>query len=262
MAGDTSLSKCCKTDTPIGSPVEAVEKPTDNAPPLSAWLTLILRSIGHRWLRRFPPFFDGAQQREKVEAALGAGGAEPGEMGIADLGAEAVGGFVACAGVVHRDPGGTDEPGTQHIASLGEETVLALDQQADHLALGDEDAEAAQQRHQPRRRHLSLMVLGEHEAAQLRPEVTIDAGRQRRRHHVAFRRLPAFAAEIHNMRTDHQILNHEARVALEAGAARGGSDRDGPFLVDRKLRTCASPRAFLRAGASRWLGPPLHATRL
>jgi len=59
MAGDTSLSKCCRTDTPIGSPVEAVEKPTDNAPPLSAWLTLILRSIGHRWLRRFPPFFDG-----------------------------------------------------------------------------------------------------------------------------------------------------------------------------------------------------------
>ncbi len=86
----------------------------------------------------------GAQQREEVEAALGAGGAEPGEVRVADLRAEAIRGFVAGAGVVDRDPGGTDEPGTQHIASLGEEAVLALDQQADHLALGDEDAEAAQ----------------------------------------------------------------------------------------------------------------------
>jgi hypothetical protein len=84
------------------------------------------------------------------------------------------------------------------------------------LALGDEDAEAAQQRHQARYRHLPLMILGEHEAAQLRPEVTIDAGRQRRSHHVTIRRLPAFAAEIHHMRTDHQILHHEARVTFEA----------------------------------------------
>jgi hypothetical protein len=42
---------------------------------------------------------------------------------------------MARAGIVHRNPGGTDEPGTQDVASLGEETVLALDQQADHLAL-------------------------------------------------------------------------------------------------------------------------------
>jgi hypothetical protein len=110
---------------------------------------------------------------------------------------------------------GTRKPGTQHIASLGEEAVLALDQQADHLALGDEEAEAAQQRHQSRHRHLPLMVLGEHEAAQFRAEVPIDAGRQRRRHHVAIRRLPTLAAEIHHMRADHQILHHETRVAFE-----------------------------------------------
>src|SRR5271170_672847 len=82
--------------------------------------------------------------------------------------------------------------------------------------LGDDDAEPAQQRHQTRHRRLPLMILGEHEAAQLWPEVTIDAGRQRRRHHAAIRRLPAFAAEIHHMRMDHKILHHEARVAFEA----------------------------------------------
>jgi hypothetical protein len=65
-------------------------------------------------------------------------------MGIADLRAEAVGGFVARASVVHRDPGGAGKPGAQHIASLGEKVVLALDQQAQDLAFADEDAEAAQ----------------------------------------------------------------------------------------------------------------------
>ena len=47
----------------------------------------------------------GAQQLEEVEAALGAGGAEPGEVGVADLRAEAVRSFVARAGVVDRNPG-------------------------------------------------------------------------------------------------------------------------------------------------------------
>ncbi len=63
---------------------------------------------------------------------------------------------------------------------------------------------------------ISAMILGEHEAAQLRPEVTSNAGRQRRRHHVTIRRLPAFAAEVHHVRTDHQILHHEAGVTFEA----------------------------------------------
>src|SRR5271167_2919261 len=48
----------------------------------------------------------GAQQREEVEAALRGGGAEPGEMRIADLRAEAVRRLVASASVIHRDPGG------------------------------------------------------------------------------------------------------------------------------------------------------------
>ena len=108
------------------------------------------------------------------------------------------------------------------------------------------------------------MVLGQHEAAQFRPEMADDAGRQRRRHHVAVRGLPALAAEIHDMRADHQILHHEIRVAFEAGAARRCGDFDGPFLVDRKLRPLAALfRGSLTVGRRRLrLGRLLHAARL
>src|ERR1700729_132703 len=58
----------------------------------------------------------GAQQAEKIEAALRGGGGEGGEMGVADLGAKAVIGLVARAGVVHRDPGRARQPGAQYIA--------------------------------------------------------------------------------------------------------------------------------------------------
>jgi hypothetical protein len=60
------------------------------------------------------------------------------------------------------------------------------------------------------------MVLSEHEAAQFRPEMPPDAVRQRRYHRVAVRRLPALTTEVHNVRTDHQILHHKIRVAFEA----------------------------------------------
>src|ERR1700745_1612331 len=106
------------------------------------------------------------------------------------------------------------------------------------------------------------MVLGKHETAQFRPEVTINAGRQPSRYHVAIRRLPAFAAEIDDVRTDHQILHREARVAFEAGAP-GWGQCDGPFLVNRKLRPRTASHALPLATASRWLrlGRPLHAAR-
>jgi len=162
----------------------------------------------------------GAQQAEEVEAALGGGGGEGGEMGIADLGAEAILGLVARAGVVHRDPGRARKPGAQHIARFRVKTVMAGGQEADQLALGDVNAKAAHQRQQPRHRGLSLMVLGEHETAQLRPEMAIEALRQRRRHDLAVRGQPALALELDNMRMDHQVLHHEAGVALEARVGR------------------------------------------
>ena len=68
----------------------------------------------------------GAQQLEEVETALGAGRAKPGEVGVANLGAEAVGGLVACAGVVHVLVAG--EIGTVLIvgADIGQ-AVIVLD---------------------------------------------------------------------------------------------------------------------------------------
>ena len=181
-----------------------------------------------------------AQQLEEVAAALGSGGAEPGKMGVADLRAEAVRSFMASPGVVHRDPGGAGEPGTQHITGFIEEAVLAGDQQTHELALGDHDAERAQQRQQPRDRDLPLMILGEHEAAQFRAKMPVDAGRQRRRCGRAVRRLPALATEIHHMRTDHQVLHHKIRVPLEARTLRRRCHLDGSFLVDRQLRRLAA----------------------
>ena len=71
----------------------------------------------------------GAQQAEEVAAALGVRGAEPGEVCVADLRAEAVRGLVASAGVVDRDPGSARQGGAQHIAVLRAEAVLAGDRQ-------------------------------------------------------------------------------------------------------------------------------------
>ncbi len=68
------------------------------------------------------------------------------------------------------------------------------------------------------------MILGEHEAAQFRSKMPGDAGRQWRCHGCAVRRLPALATEIHDMRTDHQVLHHKIRVPFEARPLRRSCD--------------------------------------
>ena len=74
---------------------------------------------------------------------------------VADLGAEAVLGFVARPGVVGGDPRRVGQAGAQHGAGFVQEALLAGDQQANDLPLGDYDAEPSQQRDQSRRRDLS-----------------------------------------------------------------------------------------------------------
>ena len=91
----------------------------------------------------------GAQQLEEVQPALRARGAEPGEVVVADLGADAVPALVAGAGVVDADPGRGLQPGPQHVARLVKEGLLVVDQQAHDLPLGDRDADRPQLRHQP-----------------------------------------------------------------------------------------------------------------
>src|SRR5260221_3423394 len=93
---------------------------------------------------------------------------------------------------------------------------------------------------------------------------------QRRRHGCAVRRLPALAAEIHDLRADHQVLYDKIRVAFEARTLRRRCDLDGPLLVDRKLRRLAALAARLasrrrrfrlrRLVASTWLGGPASRT--
>ena len=86
----------------------------------------------------------GAQQLEEVEPALRGGGAEPGEMVVADLGADRVVGPVPRAGVVDADPGGTLQAGPQYRLGLRTEAVLAADQKAHQLPLGDHHAQAGE----------------------------------------------------------------------------------------------------------------------
>src|SRR5712691_8521792 len=203
----------------------------------------------------------GTQQLEKVQPALRAGRCEPGEMGIAHLGAEAVHRLVARHGIVHRDPGGTRQPGAQHLARLAEEAVLPGDQQPHDLALGDGKAEAAQLRDQPRHRHLSLMVLRENEAPQLGPEMSRGPDRKRRHDRSPVRRQPALAPIADHPRPDLQILHHIDLVALEARAGRNRRpdqailDRDNPRLLAPTAPASADLRQLPRTRL-------LHAARL
>ena len=158
----------------------------------------------------------GAQQFEEVETALRNRGCKPSEKSVADLRAEAFLALVARAGVIDADPARLRQTRPQHAASFIQKTLLARDQNAHDLPLGDDDAQALQQRDQTRRRDLSLMVLSQYEAAQFRAEMAIDAGRQGRHHHLAIRGSPALALKVDDVRTDHQILDEKARIAFEA----------------------------------------------
>src|SRR4051794_34887313 len=114
----------------------------------------------------------GAQQVEKVAAALGCRRAKPGEAVVADLRAEAVLRLVARPGVVDRKPRRAREPGAQHVASFSEKGLLPGGQLPYQLTLGYRQPEVAQLCHQPRHRYLPLMVLRQHKASQIRAEMS------------------------------------------------------------------------------------------
>ena len=158
----------------------------------------------------------GAQQIEEVQPALRWPCAEPGEPVVADLRAEAVRYFVPCAGVIDRYPGRGLQSGAQHVAVFGKEVVMLLGQQALDLALGDRQADRLQQGGQTRQRGLALMVLHQHEAAQVRAEMSLGPLRQRRDDRLAVRRDPAFAPVADRMHRQHQLLDQIGLVALEA----------------------------------------------
>src|SRR3954452_13096115 len=102
------------------------------------------------------------------------------------------------------------------------------------------------------------MVLGEHKAAQLRPEVAITPARQRRHDQLPVRGQPALPAVADAASPQHQVLNDEIRVALEARAGRHRS-REDPIL-DGYARRHRATAALHRARRLRLAGL-LHPTR-
>jgi hypothetical protein len=150
----------------------------------------------------------------------------------------------------------------RHLARLVEEGALALVQQPDDLALGDRDADRPELGDQARHGHLALVVLGQHEPAQRRPEVADDVGRHRRRDGPAVRREPALAAEADHVRAQHEVLDQEVLVALEARA--GGDLRlDHALLVDGEPPDLAGLHGTTPALPGRLgLGGLLHAAGL
>jgi hypothetical protein len=115
--------------------------------------------------------------------------------------------------------------------------------------------------HQPGHRDLPLVVLRQHETAQLRPEMARHTRWQRRNHRPSIRRNPALAAIADGPNPQHNILHHEILVSLEAGTRRD---------LQRKQRLLdADPWRHLAAAAPAGTHVPplrrrslLHATRL
>src|SRR5215208_3041042 len=103
------------------------------------------------------------------------------------------------------------------------------------------------------------MILGQHKAAQLRPEVTIDPTRQRRYDQVPVRCQPALPAITGAAGPQHQVLNEEIRVALEprAGRHRGPDD----LVFDGYARPHRTAAALAKTGRLRLAGL-LHSARL
>ena len=195
----------------------------------------------------------GVEQVQEVQPALRARGDERRELVIADLRGDEVLGLVPCAGVVDRNPRCGFEARAQHLARLVEEGILAFDQQSHELALRDDDAEVDQQRSQARDGGLALMILREHEAFELGPEVSVDPGRQRRDDGRAVWQLPALAPVEHGQRLHDEVLDEKLLVALEAGALGDVRALDDFGLTDRELGSlCAATTDLARALA---LGP-------
>ena len=101
------------------------------------------------------------------------------------------------------------------------------------------------------------MVLGQHKAAQLRPEVAINPARQRRHDQLSVRGQPALPAVADAASPQHQVLNDEIRVALEARAGRHRS-REDPIL-NGYARPHRATTALGRTGRLRLAGL-LHPT--
>ena len=155
----------------------------------------------------------------------------------------------------------------QHRFVLGAEALELGGHQPHHLALGDHEAQAGQQRHDPLAGHLALKMEHQHQTNKMRAAAAHDPRRERRDQGLAVRRLPAFAPIERRLGLDRQVLNGELLIALEARARRR-LDRQRFRPGDRKLgdARAAPPRRSLTSLALPLALRPirrlLHAGRL
>jgi hypothetical protein len=163
----------------------------------------------------------GAEQVEEVQPALRRPRAEPGKPLIADLRAKAVRRFMPRAGVVHRYPRRRLQSGAQHVPRFGHEVILLVGQQPLDLTFGDRQADRLQQGRKTGQCCLALMILHQHEAAQVRAEVPLGPLGQRRDDSLSVRCHPTFTLVTDRMHRQHELLNQIGFVALEARSRRG-----------------------------------------
>ncbi len=169
---------------------------------------------------------------------------------------------MAGARIVDADPARHRQAGPQHVACFIKEGALALVQQPNDLALRDRDADSPELGYQTRHGHLALVVLEQHEPTQLRPDMTGDAGRHGCRDGHPVRGQPTLAAEANDVRPQHEILNEEVLVALEAGARWNGR-LNGALLVDGEpLALAALGTASSRLVGQRGFSALVHAAGL
>ncbi len=112
------------------------------------------------------------------------------------------------------------------------------------------------------RAHLTLMMLGQHEATQFRPEMASDTLRQRRHDGATIGCHPTLPPEPDRRRPDHQILDDKVLIALETGAGGHLGRHDTILECDPRQRLLATPTAIARAArASLLRAGLLHAAR-
>ena len=109
-------------------------------------------------------------------------------------------------------------------------------------------------------RHLTLVILHQHEAAQLRPKMAADAAGQRRHDRLALRRQPALAAVAHHPRGQHQVLHLVRLVTFELRTRRMRHPQHLGLGHDPR-RHLAAAAAFGPLAAGLRLGRVLHAAR-
>ena len=222
---------------------------------------VVVTHVGERGLVDDVVQVAGTQDLQEVPPALGEAGGEEGKAIVPDLGRHAVLRSMASPGVIDGEPARARQAGAQHRLGLGDQGGALGGQEPHHLALGDRHAEAGKERRDPLGRDLALVMLQQHEAAQFRPKVAFDTGRQRRHQRPAVGRQPALAAVADDPRLQPQILDHEVLVALEPRAGRRG-DRQHPLFADHALGGRAALRTLGLGARPSFRRRPLHPRRL